>query len=230
MTAARLCMTLFAGWLLAGCASTLAASEQRGIAVTGIGRVASRPDTAVIQVGAEARAGRLADATAEVDRTMRAVLAAVKALGVRDADVRTTGYAVDPIAESRQPGDTSARIIGYRVANTVQVRTRDVDGVGRVVDAAVGAGANVVRDVRFTIDDRSRVEAQARALAMQDAAAKARELAATAGVRLGRLLAVTESTLPRPEARMSLAMAPGPIEPGQLETTISLDARYAIEP
>jgi uncharacterized protein YggE len=224
-------MVFLAGWILAGCASTFAPSEQRGIAVSGTGRVASRPDTAVIEVGGEARAARLADATAEVDRTMRAVLVAVKALGVRDADVRTTSYAVEPVAEPRQAGDSSARIIGYRVTNIVQVRTRDVDGVGGLVDAAVRAGANVVRGVHFTIDDRSRVEAQARVLAMQDAAAKARELAAAADVRLGRLLAVTESPSPRPAvARMSLATAAGPIEPGQLETTISLDARYAIEP
>jgi hypothetical protein len=190
----------------------------------------SRPDTAVVEVGAEARATALADATAEVDRTLRAVLAAVKALGVRDADVRTTTYAIDPVAEPRQPGDTGARIVGYRVSNVVQVRTRDVEGVGRILDAAVRAGANVVRNVHFTIDDASRAEAEARALAMQDAATKAREVAAAAGVRLGRLLAVTASAPARPVARMSLATAPGPLEPGQLETTVSLDARYAIEP
>ena len=230
MTLARWSIAVLVGWLLAGCASSLAPVEQRGIAVTGTGRVVSRPDTAVVEVGAEARAARLADATADVDRTMRAVLAAVKALGVRDADVRTTSYAVDPVAEPRQPGETSARIVGYRVSSVVQVRTRDVDGVGRVVDAAVRTGANVVRNVHFTIDDSSRAEADARALAMQDAATKAREVAAAAGVRLGRLLAVTESAPIRPVARMSLATAPGPIEPGQLETTVSLDARYAIEP
>jgi uncharacterized protein YggE len=229
MALARCCTVLLAGLLLAGCAGAFAPPEQRGIAVTGTGRVASRPDTAVVEVGAEARAGQLADATAEVDRTVRAVQAAVKALGVRDVDVRTTSYAVDPVAETRQPGDTIARIVGYRVSNLVQVRTRDVDGVGRIVDAAVRAGANVVRNVRFTIDDSSRAEAEARALAMQDAAARAREIAAASGVRLGRLLAVTESAPARPVARMSLATAPGPIEPGQLETTVTLDARYAIE-
>ena len=230
MIRARCCVAILVGWFLGGCASGLTPGEVRGITVTGTGRVVSRPDTAVVEVGAEARATALADATAEVDRTLRAVLAAVKALGVRDADVRTTTYAIDPVAEPRQPGDTGARIVGYRVSNVVQVRTRDVEGVGRILDAAVRAGANVVRNVHFTIDDASRAEAQARALAMQDAATKAREVAAAAGVRLGRLLAVTASAPARPVARMSLATAPGPLEPGQLETTVSLDARYAIEP
>jgi uncharacterized protein len=225
-------VVLLAGLLLlAGCASASPPpAGDRGIAVTGAGRVALPPDTATVEVGVEARAPQLADATAEVDRAMRAVLARVKAAGVRDADVRTTVYAIDPVAEARKPGDAGVRIVGYRVSNVVQARTHDVVGVGRIVDAAVAAGANVVRNVHFTIDDPARAEAEARALAMQDAAAKARQVAAAAGVRLGRLVSVTESSPVRPVARVSVAMAPGPVEPGQLEVTVSLEARYAIEP
>jgi uncharacterized protein YggE len=216
--------------LLAGCATAPAPpAVERGIASTGTGRVAVRPDAALISVGVEARAAQLADATAEVDRRMRGVLARVTALGVRDADIRTLVYAVDPIAERGQPGDAGARIAGYRVSNVVQVRTRNVEGVGRIVDAAVAAGANVVRDVQFTIEDPSRPEAEARARAMQDAAARAGQLAASAGVRLGRLVSVTESSPVRPVARLSIATGPGPVEPGQLEVSVTVEARYAIE-
>ena len=223
-------VVLLAVFLLAGCAGVAASSSaERGIAVTGSGRVSLPPDTAVLEVGAEARAAQLADATAEVDRRMRAVLAQVKAAGVRDADIRTTGYAIDPIAESRQPGDPGVRIVGYHVSNVVNVRTRDVTGIGRIVDAAVTAGANVVRNVSFTLDEPTRAEAEARTLAMQNAAEKARQVAGAAGVRLGRLLSVTESGPVRPMARMTMAMAPGPVEPGQLDVTITLEARYAIE-
>jgi hypothetical protein len=220
---------LAASLLRAGCA-TLAAppAAERGIVVIGTGRVAARPDTAVVSLGAEARAPRLADATAEVDRAMRAVLARVREAGVADADIRTLVYAIEPIAEPRPPGEPSVRVAGYRVSNVVQVRIRDARAVARLVDAAVAAGANVVRDVHFTLDDPSRPEAEARALAMRDAAARARQLAAAAGVSLGRLLSVTESSPVRPLARMSLASAPGPVEPGQLEVTVSVEARYAI--
>ncbi|HEX9818838.1 MAG TPA: SIMPL domain-containing protein [Methylomirabilota bacterium] len=228
---ARLPIVLLAGLLVAGCASAGAhPAVERGIVVTGAGRIARPPDTAVLDAGVEARAARLADATAEVDRKIRAVLAQVKALGVGDSDIRTTSYAIDPVAEPRQAGDASARIVGYRVSNVVQIRTRDVAGVGRIVDAAVAADANVVRNVHFTLADPARAEAEARALAMQDAAARARQIAAAAGVKLGRLLSVTEGSPVRPVARMSLATAPGPLEPGQLEVTVSLEARYAIEP
>jgi len=216
--------------LLAGCASMApSSSAERGIAVTGSGRVSLPPDTAVLEVGAEARATQLAEATAEVDRRMRAVLAQVKAAGVRDADLRTTGYSIDPVAESPQPAEAGVRIVGYHVSNVAQIRTRDVAGVGRLVDAAVTAGANVVRNVHVTLDEPARAESEARARAMQDAADKARQLAAAAGVRLGRLLSVTESGPVRPVARMTAAFAPGPVEPGQLDVTVTLEARYAIE-
>jgi uncharacterized protein len=224
-------IVLFAAVLLAGCAGVGAPpTAEQGIMVSGSGRVARPPDTAVVEVGVEARAAQLAAATAEVDRRMRDVLERVKALG--DLDVRTTAYEIEPVGEPRQPGDTSTRIVGYRVTNVVQARTRRVEGLGRIVDAAVSAGANVVRNVQFTIDAPERAEAEARTLAMQDAAGKARQVAAAAGVRLGRLLSVSESSPGRPVmlSRMPMGYAPGPVEAGQLEVIIVVQTRYAIEP
>ena len=234
MVISRSLLAVLAGLLLSGCASLgPPPAGERGIVVVGTGHVALRPDTGVIDVGVEARAPRLADATAEVDRAMREVVARVKALGVADTDVRTTLYTVDPIAEPRQPGqpgDTGVRIVGYRVANVAQVRSRQVDGLGRIVDAAVAAGANVVRNIHFTIDDPSTAQAEARALAVRDAGVRAGQIAAAAGVRLGRLLSATESAAAQPMARMVMTTMAGPVEPGQLEVTVSVEARYAIEP
>jgi uncharacterized protein YggE len=212
--------------LLAGCATTGApAATEPGISVSGTGRVSLAPDIVTVDIGAEARAPQLADATAEVDRRMREVLARVKVPGV---DVRTIGYSVEPIAEARpQPSDAGARIVAYRATNIVQVRTRDVNGIGRLVDAAVTAGANVVRSLRFGLDAPERAEAEARRLAVQDAASKAQQLAAASGVKLGRLLAVTESSGGiRP---MGVTMMAAPIEAGQLDITVIVQARYAIE-
>ena len=212
--------------LLAGCATAGGpAASEPGISVTGTGRVSLAPDTVTVDIGAEARAPQLADATAEVDRRMRDVLARVKAPGI---DVRTIGYSVEPIAESRQPpGDAGSRIVGYRAANIVQVRTRDVAGIGRLVDAAVAAGANVVRSLRFGLDAPERAEAEARRLAVQDAVSRAQQLAAATGVKVGRLLSVTESTAGlRP---VGVSMMAVPVEAGQLDVAVVVQARYAIE-
>jgi uncharacterized protein YggE len=187
----------------------------------------------VVDVGVEARSAQLADATAEVSRRMREVLARVRALGVADADVQTAAYRVEPIAEPRpQTAETTPRIVGYRVITVVHVRARDVDRVGALVDAAVGAGANVVGSVQFRLAEPSKLEAEARRLAVTDAAAKARQVAAAAGVTLGRLIAMSEAPVypPVPVSRMTMAAAGAPIEAGQLEVVISVTARYAIGP
>ena len=220
---ALLSVTLLAGCMTAGAPP----ATEPGISVQGTGRVSAAPDTVSVELGAEARAAQLADATAEVDRRMREVLARVKAPGV---DVRKTGYNVEPIVEQRQPPtDGGSRIVGYRATNLVQVRTHDVAGIGKLVDAAVTGGANIVRSLRFELDPPGRAEAEARRLAMQDAASKAQQLAAAAGVKLGRLLSVSESFGGGPRPGVAMAMMAAPVEAGQLTITVVVQARYAIE-
>ena len=217
--------------VLPGCAAVAARTpDERGIVATGTGRVRAHPDTATVALGTEVRAASLADATAHVDRTMRDVLARLKGLGVRDADVQTASYRLDPIADAPTPSAPGARIVGYRVANIVHVTTRDVAGLGRLVDAAVAAGATVVRDLNFAVDDARPAQAQARALAVQNAHEQARQLAAAAGVRLGRPVAISEAPSARPVARMTLATGPGPVEPGELDIAVTVEVRFAIEP
>jgi uncharacterized protein YggE len=232
MRSALRALGLLVAIVFTGCATAAGPpAADLGISSTGIGRVSVRPDAAEIDVGVEARAPQLADATAEVTRRMRDVLARIRTLGVADADIRTTAYRIEPIGEPRQPGDTGARIVGYRVLNVVDVRVREVDRVGPVVDAAVAAGANVVASVRFRLADPAKVEAEARRLAMLDAQSRAQQVAAAAGVRLGRLLAVSEAVTPHPVGRVAMAATlGGPVEAGQLEVAVSVSARYAIEP
>jgi uncharacterized protein YggE len=220
----------------AGCAAPVAAGDRPAptIAVTATGRVSVRPDTALVHVGAEMRAATLADATADVARRMAAVLARVKALGVEDRDITTIVYGVDPLQAPRRSEEDPARIVGYRATNVVQVKIRRLDTAGAVVDAAVAAGANVVRGVQFTLDDPRAAEAQARAQAVRQAAAEARQLADAAGVSLGELVWLGEAGGPRPVvervARMSAAMAvgPGPVESGQLDIVVTVEAHYRI--
>src|SRR5262245_43832210 len=150
----RRLLPLMGAVLLAGCATAgTTPPAELGIAVVGSGRVSVRPDLAVVDVGVEERSAKLADATGEVNRRMREVLARIKALGVAEADIRTTVFRIEPVSEARQPDARSATIIGYRVLNIVEVRAKDVDRVGPLVDAAVGAGANMVGQIQFRLAD-----------------------------------------------------------------------------
>jgi uncharacterized protein YggE len=206
------------------------------IMVQGTGKVSVRPDTAIALIGVETRAPRLADATAEVARRMTAVLASVKALGVADRDLTTVTYSVDPlVAPQPRPDEQPPRITGYRVANVVQLKVRKLDDLGRVLDAALGAGANSLRSLFFAVDDPRPAEGQARTRAVQDAAARARQLADAAGVKLGELVLLSEGVAPpRPVVRefarasVASAMAPGPVESGEQEISTTVEAHFRI--
>ena len=219
---------------LGGCVSAPGSPlhEANAISVRGTGRVSVKPDTVFVNVGVEARDPTLAAATADAGQRMSFTLARLKALGVAEADIATVGYAVDPIPVQRRTEEEPTRIVAYRVANVVRVRIRDVAAAGRIVDAAVGAGANTVSALQFTVSDPARAEREARALAVAMAAAKARELAAAAGVSLGELLSIDEDAVPRPvaAARMTTLSlgGPGPVEAGELEIVVSVQARYRI--
>jgi len=220
---------------LTGCAAVRGGDDAppRMITATGTGKVSVRPDTAIVQVGAETRAPSLADATADVSRRISAVFERVKALGVAERDITTVTYAIDPVIAQRRSEEEATRILGYRVANVVQLRIRQLDAVGRIMDAAVAAGANTMRGLTFTVADPQAVEAQARTLAVQNAKEKAGKLAEAAGVTLGELALLTEGVpapYPRPLAGRAdyLAQGPGPVEPGQQEISVTVTAHYLI--
>jgi len=238
VTATRVLMVLGVAGLLGATSAPARAADAPGeIGVTGTGRVAIRPDLVLLQVGAEARTQTLPGATADVARRMQAVLGAVKALGIDAADITTVHYALEPRTAPRRSEDDPIRIAGYYVANIVQVRVRRRDDAARVLEAAIGAGANTVRGVRFTVADPAPAEARARALAVQDALDRARQIAQAAGVKLGPIVSISEGGAPRPVAEpltrigvAAAAMAPGPMESGQLEITVTVDARFRLTP
>jgi uncharacterized protein YggE len=162
---------------------------------------------------------------------MSAVVARIKALGIADADIATVAYSVDPRTAPTDPARREPpRIVGYYVSNLAQVTVRKLADAGPILDAAVVAGANAVRGIRFTLADSSTAQAQARKNAVADALAKARELSAAAGVTLGPVLAIRESGAlpPVPMRAMALRMESTPIEPGQLEVAVTIELRQAI--
>ena len=206
----------------------------RSVAVSATGRVSVTPDLGVVVLGAEGRAPTLSEATADVARRMSAVLARLKGLGVQEADVATVAYSVSPIVAPRRTEEEPTRIIAYHAMNLVRVKIRALDGIGRALDEAVAAGANAVRDVQFTLADPAAAEARARAEAVREATARAQQLAAAAGRQLGRLLSLTEGRSdqpgPRPFSAARMAVAPGPIEAGQLEVVVTVEARWRLAP
>lgn len=211
-------------------------SPRSDIGVSGMGRVFVQPDMAIASIGVDITAPTLAEATQQANDKMTAVINAIKAQGVDAKDIQTTSYNVYPITNQPKEGET-AKITGYRVSNIVTVKIRNIANVGKVLDAAIAAGANSVNSVYFTVDDPSKAESEARTLAVKDAMAKAQTLASAAGVKVGKITTISELAggVQPLDKTVEYAPAPaaggaGPVEIGQNEIVVTVEMHFEIAP
>jgi uncharacterized protein YggE len=152
------------------------------------------PDMATVTLGVVSEAETARAALDANNADIAKVIEAVKAAGVADKDIGTTGFNVGPVYSNPRPredGSSEApRITGYQVSNQVRVVIRDLDKAGAVLDAAVTAGANQAAQIDFGLENRKPVEDKAMAGAIADANRKAKLMAEAAGVKLVRILSV----------------------------------------
>lgn len=229
--------------VLAGCTTAQAAPQAvqsagqdvaRTITVVGSGQVSLTPDMAQVNVGVEVRGASVAEAKAEVDRRMAAILAALVDLGVAEKDIQTAHYSIhyerEAFAMPREEGVAEAAGV-YRVSNMLNVEVRDLDKLGEILDAAVEAGANQMYGVSFTVANDEAWESEARQAAVADARDRAKELADLAGVELGEVLSVSEvlGSSPVFAAREMAVGMGGGIAPGELEFSTQIQVTFAIQ-
>jgi len=173
---------------LAGAA--LAADPAR-ITVTGEGRVDAAPDMATITLGVTSQGTTAATAMAANSAQLAQVLANLKAAGIADRDLQTTGLALNPNWQSDDNG-SNPQIVGYVASNLLTVRVRALAGLGAALDAAVKDGANTVDGLSFGLADPEPVLDEARRRAVTDATRRALLLTEAAGVSLGAVVAINE--------------------------------------
>lgn len=193
-------------------ANAQAASEQkRTITVEGEGSVSAKPDTASINAGVVAEAKTAREALSANTEKMNGVFDAIKAAGIVEDDIRTSGFSVNPVYSrpARKPDGTQDNpvITGYRASNNVSVIIRDLTKVGAVLDSVVTSGANNVNGVSFYIDNPQPLMDEARRAAVEDAVRRATILANTAGADLGPVLTISENGSFRPQPMMMRSMA-----------------------
>ena len=201
------------------------------------GEARVQPDRATIQFAVETRAATAAKAGADNAKRQKAVLDTLKKLGLAEGQLSTSGYSVAP--EMRYDGK-QPQVVGYVARNMVMADVRRIEQAGILIDAALGAGANVVNSLRFY----SSTADEARRVALADAVAKARSdaeaMARAAGGSLGGLVELSTAGSPRPvygeevafsrAATGNAAAAPTPIDPGEQTVTVFVSARWAFVP
>jgi uncharacterized protein YggE len=206
------------------------------LTATGEGSAFAVPDIAVVTIGVLSN-GRTAQAALSANSTdMQTVIATIKAAGIEDKDIGTSGFNVTPLypPEREQNSDQQTKIIGYRVSNEVRVTIRDFAKAGGVLDKVVGAGANQVNGISFELSDRAGPTDRALKAAVAEATRKAGIMADAAGLKLVRLISLTTGEsrpIPYgPAPSMALAKAAIPIMAGQQEITADVTAVWEIAP
>ena len=205
-----------------------------GINVTGQGKVTGQPDVLKVILGVSVLRPTVDQATADAASLATAVIDALKASGVAEDDIQTTNYSIFP--EYDWSGETQ-RLLGYRVNNEIQVKIRDLEQAGEIIDAATAAGgdATVVNSLSFSIEDNAELLQMARTAAWNDAEGKASQLAQLAGVELGAAISITETinydAVPIYYERDYAAAgedASTPIESGTQEGTVIVQVTFSL--
>jgi uncharacterized protein YggE len=214
---------------------TLSGQQQTGISVSGSGRVSVMPDIARIDVGIEVTGETVAEARGEAADAMDAVMEALKDNGIDEADIKTRFFNIYPQYSYRD--EEAPEIVGFTVNNQVTVTVREIDNASEVLDAAIEAGGDAVRvnGISFTVDEPEEFLDQARADAIADARSRAETLADAAGVDLGSVRSISESTsfvgdqrFAVPEAAFDSAGGATSISPGEQELSVSVSVVFDV--
>ena len=227
--ALALCAALAAPPLAAPLAAQEADPAGR-LVVTGEGRSAAAPDMAVLRLGAQAEAEEAAAALDAASRAARALIEALRAAGVAEADIQTSELALHPRYAPRDGMEDA--VTGYVASNVVTARLRDLDALGDTLDAAAEAGANRIDGLSFALSDPDAARDEARRRAVADARTAAETLAEAAGLPLGPVLRIEEGGGdPGPFPAADLARAESlsvPIARGEVETLARVRVVYAL--
>lgn len=218
---------------LTGCSAYGLGSAERTIAVTGQGTVVVPPDTVVLTLGVQTRGTEVGPTVAGNNRAAEQVIQAVTALGVAGEDVQTTYFSISTQPRYDQFGNVTDEVT-YWVDNSITVTLHDISQLGELLTQALARGANSVQGVSFTLSDRAAALVPARSQALDDARRQAEQVAAAAGVTLGDIISLTESTSgpnpgPRPLTGEQAPVTSGvPTTPGSLELSVYLSVVYEI--
>lgn len=207
------------------------------VTVTGNSIVRAQPDTAMIYVAVVTQSKNAIEAQQQNATRTDAVVKALKAAAGAGAEVKTSGYSIEPqrVYKENQP----PTIVGYEARNRVTVTMSDLKKVGPLLDAAAQSGANNIDGIAFTLRNDREARSQALSEATREAMSKAQTLAQTLGGRVVRIIEVQEGgTVPRPiyQADYSAGMmnrvaaqSVTPIEAGTLDINSQVQLVALIE-
>lgn len=208
------------------------------VMVTGDSIVQAQPDTAIVTISVVTQARRALEAQQQNATKSDAVVQALKGAAGTGAEVKTSGYSLQPqrIYKEGQP----PTITGYEARNSVTVTMTELNKLGTVIDAAAQAGANDISNIAFTLRQDRQARDRALSEATREAVSKAQVIAQALGGRVMRIVEVQEEGFqqrpPQPLYQTeSLMMArrdavATPIEIGSLDIRSRVQLVAEVEP
>ena len=206
----------------------------------GTADVTGQNDSARISLSVQSEARKLEKAAADNATKTEAVLQAVKALRIKDLNVKTGNYRVTPQKDFKAKPPVTK---GYEVRNEIEITTEGFaprelsDQVSMVIETSLKNGANTVRNIHFYIKDKQELEKQGLSRATREAMAQAQILASAAGVKLGRIVSISTQPIAVPiraemfrserVAAQDASMKP-PIESGESKIYFHVSVVYEI--
>jgi len=214
--------------------SSIVSQQNIGIWVTGIGNVTVVPDVAVLSLGVQVQKDTVAEAQQEATVAMDAIMAILDDYNIDEGDIQTQQYSIQPVYRW---DDGEQILLGYSVTNMVTVKVRDIDDTGGIIDVAAAAGGDYIRvnSISFIVDEPEAYLEDARQEAMEDAEAKAKQLADLGDVELGKPIYIAEAggSIP-PVIYRDYAEGATPdvvetsISPGETEVQLTVQVVYSI--
>jgi uncharacterized protein YggE len=203
--------------------------------ISATGEVTRIPDVAVISAGVVTRSSTATGAIQDAADRMGRVLAALKRAGIEDRDIQTSTLNLNP--EYKYESNQPPQLVGYSATNQLTVRFRDIRNSGKILDALVGQGANQINGPNLTIDKPEAALDEARAKAVANGRARAELYARSLGMRIVRVVSVSEGggnyPVPPPVpmyARAEMAQAADTkIEPGEQKLQVNLAMVFELQ-
>ncbi len=202
------------------------------ITLMGRGSIEQPPDVAMINVGVQVEAKTAAEAMAQQATNMNGVFAAVKAAGIADRDMLTGDMSLNPAYE--YPNNARPHLTGYQASNSITIKVRKLDTLGKTLDAVVKGGGNTINGISFSVDQPDKFQNEARVEAIKDAAAKAELYAKAVGYKVKRIVTISEQEFyPQPPMPVMMRMqdmaaASTPIAAGEVSLVQTVNVVFEL--
>lgn len=201
------------------------------ITVSGSGTITVVPDVARVYLGVTITKPTVKSARQAGAQAMTDIIAAVRKVGVAEADIQTTNVSLNP----QYGSGPTPKVVGYQINEQIEVTVRDLDKAGDVVDGAAATGATNVNGISFELADPVKAQNDARAAAVVAARTSAQAMAGAGNVSLGAVVSITDATQVSPVYYGYGALKAGatadratPVEPGTQDLTATVTVVFEI--